>query len=58
MGMTPAKDTMPCVGLIVYNAALVAGILSEPLVTVPMEIGAKPAATPTADPEEELPQFW
>ena len=50
--MIPAPETRPMVGLIVYRAALVAGMLSEPSVSVPTEMGANPAATPTAEPDE------
>jgi len=46
------------VGFIVYSAARLAGIISEPDVSVPMEIGAKPAATQTAEPEDDPPVFY
>lgn len=46
------------VGLMVYKADLLAGIMSEPVVSVPIEMGHKPAATATAEPEEEPPGFY
>lgn len=42
-------------GLIVYSAALVAGQIRDPAVSVPMEAGVNPAETATAEPEEEPP---
>jgi hypothetical protein len=45
------------VGFIVYKAARLAGMIREPDVSVPMEMGEKPAATQTALPEEEPPVF-
>ena len=45
--------TSPCVGLIVNNEALTAGVMREPMVSVPKLIGAKPALTAMQDPEEE-----
>lgn len=41
------------VGLMVYKAARFAGMTRLPQVSVPMEIGAKPAETATADPAED-----
>jgi hypothetical protein len=38
-----------------YRPAFLAGYMSEPLVSVLRDRGAKPADTPTADPEEEPP---
>jgi len=32
--------------------------MREPMVSVPIEIGAKPAATATAEPEEDPPRFY
>lgn len=37
----------------VYKAARVAGEMSEPIESVPSEMGAYPAETPTAEPVEE-----
>jgi len=45
------------VGFIVYSAARFAGMIKDPEVSEPMEMGAKPALTATADPEDEPPQF-
>jgi hypothetical protein len=56
-GKTPCREVRPTVGLIVYNAARIAGLVSEPAVSVPIDMGAKPALTPTADPEDEPPGF-
>jgi hypothetical protein len=53
----PPPETMPIVGLIVYNAALVAGMFKDPSVSVPIDMGANPAATPTAEPDDDPPQF-
>ena len=49
---TPLAETDPWAGLMAYRPALLAGYTSEPLVSVPRDRGAKPAETPTADPEE------
>lgn len=46
------------VGLIVYREALPAGQISEPSVSVPMDIGEKPAETATADPDEDPDGFY
>lgn len=46
------------VGFMVYSAALSLGIINEPMVSVPTEIGQKPAATATAEPELEPPGFY
>jgi len=37
----------------VYKAARFAGITSDPTVSVPIAMGANPAETPTAEPEDE-----
>lgn len=58
MGTTPCWGMRPIVGLIVYNAARPAGQTSDPLVSVPMAIGAYPAETPTAEPDEDPDGFW
>jgi hypothetical protein len=41
----------------VYNAALSAGTMREPIVSDPIEMGAKPAETLIADPEDDPPGF-
>ena len=46
-------EMRPWVGLSVYNEALVDGVTSDPSVSVPTDIGAKPALTAVAEPEEE-----
>lgn len=53
--MMPSPGTMPKVGFSVYNAARVAGSTRKPSVSVPIEIGASPAATETAEPDDEPP---
>lgn len=45
------------VGLMVYRAALPAGETREPSVSVPIESGAYPAETATADPVEDPDGF-
>ena len=52
---TPLVETKLCTGLRAYKPALLAGWMTEPPVSVPMESGENPADTPTADPEEEPP---
>jgi hypothetical protein len=47
--------TAPGVSFKAYRAALLAGVVKDPEVSVPRESGLKPAATPTADPVEEPP---
>ena len=49
----PAVSTDPGVAFIPYSAARVAGCTSKPSVSVPIDNGAKPAATPTALPEDD-----
>lgn len=44
----PDMSTLPTVGLMVYKAARVAGEMSEPIESVPSEMGAYPAETPRA----------
>lgn len=58
IGTMPEMETIPMVGLRVYKAALLAGMVREPFVSVPIATGAYPAATPTAEPEEEPPGFF
>lgn len=57
IGMTPSWDTSPMVGLIVYRAALAAGDTRDPSVSVPIESGAYPAETATADPVDDPQGF-
>src|ERR1700761_1061180 len=57
-GMIPYCGTILRVGLIVYSAALSRGIMSDPMVSAPIDTGEKPAATATAEPEEEPPGFY
>lgn len=52
-GTMPVWETRPRVGLIEYKPHLLAGHTSEPLVSVPMETGAYPAATALAEPEDD-----
>jgi hypothetical protein len=40
-----------------YNAALAAGTIRDPSVSVPMENGQKPAEAATAGPEDEPEGF-
>ena len=58
IGTTPAVEMIPIVGFNVNKAALPAGIINDPCVSVPIENGAKPALTETAEPEEEPPGFY
>jgi hypothetical protein len=51
----PSLLMRPRVGLMAYTAARHPGVTREPMVSVPIESGAKPAATPAADPDEEPP---
>lgn len=62
MGMSPALDTEPTVGLIPYNAARLEGHIIDPSVSLPRATynqnsqkyiitGANPALTPTPLPE-------
>lgn len=48
---------IPTVGLTQYKAARVPGNTRDPSVSVPIETVASPAATPTADPDEDPPGF-
>jgi hypothetical protein len=47
--------TEPGVSFRAYSAALLAGVVKEPDVSVPKDSGLNPAATPTADPVDEPP---
>ncbi len=42
----------------VYNAARPPGTMREPSVSVPIDTGAKPAETATAEPEEDPEGFY
>jgi hypothetical protein len=53
----PSCETSEIVGFMVYKAARLAGMMREPDVSVPMEIGEKPAETQTALPDEDPPVF-
>lgn len=55
MGIIPLPGIRPRVGFRVYNAARLAGRTREPSVSVPIETGASPALTDTADPDEDPP---
>ena len=48
-------DVDPGVSFSAYKAALPAGVINEPVVSVPIDNGANPAATPWADPVDEPP---
>ena len=54
-GMTPSEETNPRPDFRVKTFARVAGMMSEPQVSVPIAIGAKPAATAAALPDDEPP---
>ena len=54
-GLVPSVDRSPAVALRPYSAALFAGCTIEPSVSVARESGAKPAAIPTALPEDDPP---
>lgn len=41
-----------------YSAARPAGLTSDPSVSVPIEKGAYPAETPTAEPEDDPEVFY
>ncbi len=53
-----APSTRPSDGLIVYSEALVLGVTRDPSVSVPTAIGAKPALTAMADPDEDPSGLW
>lgn len=55
---TPVMSTAPTVTLRLYKASRVAGHTTDPSVSVPTEQGAKPAATPTALPEDDPPGVY
>ena len=56
-GNPPSSDTVPGVVLSVYRAARIAGLVRDPLKSAPIEIGAKPALTATAEPLDDPDGF-
>ena len=56
-GNPPSSETVPGVVRKVYSAALMAGFVRDPLKSAPIEIGANPALTPTAEPVDEPDGF-
>jgi hypothetical protein len=54
-GITPATDTAPCVGRIPHNPQLLAGIRTDPPVSVPSAKSTSPRATAEADPLDDPP---
>jgi hypothetical protein len=51
----PSIGTCPTVGLSAYSPARFAGVMSDPIVSVPIASALKPDATLTADPVDEPP---
>lgn len=51
----PSIGTSPTVGFSAYSAARFAGVMSDPIVSVPIARVLNPEATATADPVEEPP---
>lgn len=51
----PSMGTSPTVGLSAYSAARFAGVMSEPMVSVPIASVLKPEATLTAEPVDDPP---
>ena len=51
----PYLETLPYVGLSPVSPQKAAGCRIDPPVSVPVAIGAKPAATAAADPPEDPP---
>lgn len=51
----PSIGTWPTVGFNAYKAARLAGVMREPIVSVPMARVLNPEATATADPVEDPP---
>lgn len=51
----PSIGTCPAVGFKAYKAARFAGVMSDPIVSVPIARALKPDATATADPVEDPP---
>lgn len=58
IGHIPSCGINPRVGFREYTSARVAGMSRDPFVSVPIATGAKPADTPTAEPEEDPPVLW
>jgi hypothetical protein len=54
----PSPDVAPTVSFSANKAARLAGVLSEPSVSVPMPNGLKPAEIPTATPVEDPPGLF
>lgn len=54
-GITPSMEVILGVTRSLYKAAPVAGMITDPVVSVPMAIGAYLALTLTADPVDEPP---
>ena len=52
-GMMPAFGTVPTVGLMMYRDCRLAGEIRHPSVSVPIAMGANPAATDIPDPDDE-----
>lgn len=57
-GRIPPRERRPVETLSPYKAVKEAGQLMEPCVSVPSEMGAKPAATAAAEPAEEPHGCW
>lgn len=55
MMYNPVVSWIPMVGLSAYRPARVEGVTMEPIVSVAMARGLKPAATATAEPVDEPP---
>lgn len=55
MGTMPVDGIKPWVGFIAYTSFLEDGVKMDPDVSVPVDTGAKPAATPAHDPDEDPP---
>ena len=56
-GNPPSSDTVPGVVRKAYSAARIAGLVKDPLKSAPIEIGANPALTPTAEPVDDPDGF-
>ena len=50
---SPSALIRPTVGLMAYKAARQPGATIDPVVSVPIDSGAKPAATPVAGPDDD-----
>ncbi len=51
----PVVSCAPTVGFSPYRALRLVGVIMEPMVSVPMASGAKPAERETPEPVEEPP---